>query len=56
MAGLAEGVWGSLDDLTSLWAEDASFRPGADRAAADLAHASWARSVERSRGWVEGDG
>jgi glycerol kinase len=56
MAGLAEGVWGSLDDLTSLWVEDASFHPEADRAVADLAHQAWARSVERSRGWVEGDG
>ena len=54
MAGLAEGVWGSLDDLDALWAEDASFHPEVDVAFADLAHASWSRSVERSRGWAEG--
>ena len=54
MAGLAEGVWGSLDDLDALWTEDASFRPEMDPAVADLAHASWTRSVERSRGWVDG--
>jgi glycerol kinase len=55
MAGLAEGVWGSLDDLTALWVEEESFAPQADQATADLAHEAWVRSVERSRGWATGD-
>jgi len=54
MAGLAEGVWGSLDDLSALWVEEASFVPRADEAVADLAHEAWVRSVERSQGWALG--
>jgi glycerol kinase len=54
MAGLAEGVWGSLDDLTALWQMEASFAPQADEAETDLAHEAWVRSVERSRGWATG--
>jgi glycerol kinase len=54
MAGLAEGVWGSLDDLTALWTAEATFTPAADPALADLAHAAWTRTVERSRGWAGG--
>ena len=54
MAGLAEGVWGSLDDLSGLWSSSASFRPELDPALADLAHAGWSRSVDRARGWATG--
>jgi len=54
MAGLAEGVWGSLDDLTALWSADATFAPEADPVLADLAHAAWTRSIDRSRGWAVG--
>lgn len=56
MAGLAEGVWGSLGDLTDLWAIEASFTPEMDGAVADAAHQAWTRAVERSRNWVSGDG
>jgi len=54
MAGLAEGVWGSLDDLTGLWTQEAAFAPVADEAAVAAAHQSWLRSVDRSRGWARG--
>jgi glycerol kinase len=54
MAGLAEGVWGSLDDLATLWSAEATFTPEADPALAELAHAAWTRSVGRSRGWATG--
>ena len=54
MAGLAEGVWGSLDDLADLWTAEASFGPQADPAASELAHGAWMRSVDRSRGWRPG--
>lgn len=50
LAGLAEGVWGSTDDIASRWALERRFSPsGAGR---DAAHAQWLRAVERSRGWV----
>jgi glycerol kinase len=52
MAGLAEGVWGSLDELAALWSEDTSFGPlvGAPEAAA--VHEAWLRAVDRSRHWA----
>ena len=56
MAGLAEGMWGSLDDLGALWREDAAFFPEGDPAMADLAHAAWTRSVDRARAWVDDGG
>jgi glycerol kinase len=52
LAGLAEGVWGSLDDLAALWTEDASFTPSVPTEAADLAHQAWVRALDRSRGWA----
>jgi glycerol kinase len=55
MAGLAEGVWGTLDDLVALWSADASFTPEADEVLVAAAHRSWLRAVDRSRDWA-GDG
>ncbi len=52
LAGLAEGVWGSLDELSSLWKLDAQFSPRATRAGADTKHASWLSALERARNWV----
>ncbi|HYF46930.1 MAG TPA: glycerol kinase, partial [Acidimicrobiales bacterium] len=53
LAGLAEGVWSSLDDVTGAWHLDAQFEPATDRAEADAKHAMWLRAVERSRGWAQ---
>jgi glycerol kinase len=55
MAGLAEGTWGSLSELTALWTRDASHRPLTDRAIADAAHQTWLRALERSRGWARSE-
>jgi glycerol kinase len=52
LAGLAEGVWGGLDDVTRAWHLDAQFEPEAAREDADAKHAMWLRAVERSRGWA----
>ena len=52
LAGLAEGVWPSLAAINDRWEIDATFEPEPDRTFTDLAHASWLRAVERSRGWV----
>ena len=53
LAGLAEGVWGSTDDISARWALDQRFtpQPGA-LATRDTAHAQWLRAVERSRNWT----
>jgi glycerol kinase len=52
LAGLAEGVWGSLDELAALWTEDAGFTPEAPVHEAEVAHLAWRRGVERSRHWA----
>ncbi|MEQ1787274.1 MAG: glycerol kinase GlpK [Acidimicrobiales bacterium] len=52
LAGLAEGVWSSTDDITANWRLDATFEPQADRATVDARHTAWSRAVERSRGWA----
>ena len=52
LAGLAEGVWGSLDDLSARWARERSFSPASSAVAADSAYAGWRRAVERSLDWA----
>ncbi|HKX74577.1 MAG TPA: glycerol kinase GlpK [Acidimicrobiia bacterium] len=51
-AGLAEGVWGSTDDLAVHWAEERRFLPsiGADRR--DWLNSRWRQAVERTLNWV----
>jgi glycerol kinase len=53
LAGLAEGVWPSLDAIRSEWQVEAVFEPEPDRTLADLGHQAWLRAVERSREWAE---
>ncbi len=52
LAGLAEGVWPTLQAVADEWSVDEVFMPGPDRTIADLGHQSWLRAVERSRDWV----
>jgi glycerol kinase len=54
LAGLAEGVWGSLDEVAAHWQLDVEAQPALPAAAADAKHAQWRRAVERSRGWDRG--
>ncbi len=49
LAGLAEGVWPSLDAITDQWELDVEFVPLADRSIADSQHQQWLRAVERTR-------
>ncbi len=53
MAGLTVGVWDSLEELASIWKEDARFVPdySEERRKADIRR--WHRAVEKSRGWAE---
>lgn len=53
LAGLAEGVWGSLAELAGLWRLDVEYVPRLDPAAADLAYEGWLRAVARSRNWAQ---
>ena len=53
LAGLAEGVWPSVEAINERWQIDATFEPEPDRTFTDLGYATWLTAVERSRGWVE---
>jgi glycerol kinase len=55
LAGLAEGVWHSTDDIAARWRSDARFAPASDTTVADAAHRQWLRAVERSRRWAMSD-
>ncbi len=52
LAGLAAGVWASVDEVAAQWRLDAEFIPTDDRTVADALHGQWLRAVERSRNWV----
>jgi glycerol kinase len=51
LAGLAEGVWSSTEEIAALWAGDEPVAPTASREAADADHARWLEAVSRSRAW-----
>ena len=48
LAGLAEGVWSNLDEVSQMWQLDQRFEP-ADESGD---HSTWLRAVERSRNWA----
>jgi glycerol kinase len=52
LAGLAEGVWSSTDEVAGLWREEARFTPRAPQSVVDSRHATWRRAVDRSRRWA----
>jgi glycerol kinase len=52
LAGLVEGMWGSLDDLAGRWSASARFEPELPVELTDAVYAVWRRAVERSRGWA----
>jgi glycerol kinase len=49
LAGLAEGVWASLEEVAANWTQAARFEPGPGRGGADARQAAWHRAVERAR-------
>ena len=53
VAGLAEGVWSSLGDLSARWAADSLFEPQLPAELADATHAAWRRAVEKAKGWAD---
>jgi glycerol kinase len=56
LAGLAEGVWGSLDEVTAMWAADRRVTPAVGAAAADAGYERWTRARQRSQAWAAPDG
>ncbi len=53
LAGLAEGFWESLAEVSAAWALDTRVEPNADRVEADRLYQRWQQAVERSLGWAE---
>jgi glycerol kinase len=56
LAGLAEGVWGSLDEVAAAWSLDRVVQPALPRAQADTSYRRWLQAVERSRAWATDPG
>jgi glycerol kinase len=52
LAGLAEGVWGSLDEVARMWGADLLVTPAVGATAADAGYERWSRALVRSRAWV----
>jgi glycerol kinase len=51
-AGLAAGVWDSLDAVRQHWNVDRVFEPSWSADRRDEGYAGWRHAVERSRGWA----
>jgi glycerol kinase len=51
LAGLAEGVWSSADEIARSWTAAAEFEPTMSRDEADARHSRWKEAVERAKGW-----
>lgn len=52
LAGLAEGVWGSVDQLAGLWKLHVERHPSGPREVADAHHGRWLQAVARAGGWA----
>ena len=52
LAGLAEGVWASTDEIADRWQLDLRCTPAAPAAEVDARHERWLGAVDRSRGWA----
>jgi glycerol kinase len=51
-AGLAQGVWDSLESAGERWTADRTFEPAMSAADREERYAGWRRAVERARGWA----
>jgi glycerol kinase len=51
-AGLACGVWNSVDEVAAHWREGQRYRPSMTEADRAPLLAGWAKAIDRSMGWV----
>ena len=56
LAGLACGIWSSLEEVAATWQLERRFEPRMGPAERDRLLARWRRGVERARGWAAGEG
>ncbi|MBE0409993.1 MAG: glycerol kinase GlpK [Anaerolineales bacterium] len=52
-AGLAQGFWGSLDDLRQNWQIDKTWEPRMDAQTREKLYKGWLKAVTRTFDWVE---
>ncbi len=52
LAGLTEGVWDSLQELSDLWRAAVTFEPELPAELTDAVYVTWTRAVARARGWA----
>jgi len=52
-AGLAVGLWPTVDDLRANWREDRTWTPGLDAAGRETAYHWWKKAVGRTFDWLE---
>ena len=53
LAGLATGVWSSLEEIKKLWICDILYEPQMDQQERDRLMANWHKAVQRCRGWAK---
>ena len=54
-AGLAVGVWGSLEELSKMWKSDVTWHPTMAKEERAKCWRGWNKAVERSLGWIDDD-
>lgn len=52
LAGLALGMWDSLDELRATWALDKSFKPKLTEEHTDRLYGCWKKAVTKARDWA----
>ena len=55
LAGLAAGVWGSLEEVAALRRSQHLFLPQRPQAACEAQYRQWRRAVDRALRWIEND-
>ena len=55
LAGLAAGVWGSLEEVAALRRSQHVFLPQRPQAACEAQYRLWRRAVDRALRWIEND-
>ncbi len=53
LAGLAVGVWGSLDELSRTWLLDNRFEPNMETEQREKLYKGWVKAVKRSLDWED---
>lgn len=54
MAGLATGIWQSLEEIKALWQEDARFEPSITEQQREDYYDGWQNAVSHAMGWARG--